>query len=291
MFKNIKLLSPTMQLLFLFGVIVFGFFQYMFLQGIIVISWIPGIEEMSDEEVMNRVMGSNSGIAQTLLILQQVCFFLFPALFMNYLLRENGKGIFYWDKRLQPFIVPLTLMLVAVFSIPFLYFVNIQVIELFPNSEYFVSMDEERTKVIEQATSNDSSFLFLLNIIGIAILPAIGEEMIFRGFLIRNFYQNSNNIYFAVIGSSVLFALIHFQPLKILPMLALGLLLGLIYVYTRNLWVSIAGHFLNNILSLISTKYPILNLSENIYISSAASLLLILGIVYYLKGIRKIQME
>ncbi|MCB0476558.1 MAG: CPBP family intramembrane metalloprotease [Crocinitomicaceae bacterium] len=289
MFKNVKNLSPTLQLFFLFGVIVFGFFQYMFVQGIIVLSVFPGIEELSDEEVMKTVMTSKTGVSQILLILQQLFFFLLPALLMNYLLRENGKGIFKWEHNWKQYFGPIAWMILGIVSLYFLFYINVHLIDLLPNSEYFIEMDQEREGVIEMATSNESVWLFLLNAIAITILPAIGEEMIFRGFLIRNFYQNSNNIYFAVFGSSALFALIHFQPLKFIPMFMIGLLLALFYVHTKNLLVPIIAHFINNIISLISTKYPILEFSENLYFSAGASLILLIVIVYYVKKLKEKQ--
>lgn len=286
MFKNIKNLSPTLQLFFLFGLIVFGFFNYMFLQSLIVISAFPDIESMNEEEIMKTVMTSKLGIAQLLLILQQLLFFLLPGIYINYLLKNKGKGIYLWEHNWKQYISPLMLMIVALFSLFFLLNLNAHLIDILPNSEYYIQLDQERSGVVMMATQNDSIWLFVLNLIGITILPAIGEELIFRGFLIRNFFQNSNNIYFAVFGSSFLFALIHFQPMKIIPMFAIGLLLGLFYVHTRNLLVPIAAHFLNNVVSLISTKYNILEYSENIYVSALATAYLLFRFYFYVRGLR-----
>ena len=176
-------------------------------------------------------------------------------------------------------------------SLFFLLKANELFIDLLPNSDYYLEMDQERSGVIALAANNDSVWLMILNIIGITILPAIGEELIFRGFLIRNFFQNSNNMYFAVFGSSFLFALIHFQPMKIIPMFAIGLLLALFYVHTRNLLVPIACHFLNNFVSLISMKYDIMEYSENLYLSALASAYLMFRIYFYVRGLRGKRIE
>ncbi len=286
MFQRIKDQSPTIQLFFLFGIIVFGFFLYMTLQSVIVLNAFPGIEEMEPEEIMPRVMNSKNGIAQLLLILQQLLFFLIPGILINYVLKKNNKNIYMFEHNWKAFVSPMMLMIVALFSLFFLLKANELFIDLLPNSDYYVEMDRERSGVVELAANNDSVWLMILNVIGITILPAIGEELIFRGFLIRNFYQNSGNMYFAIFGSSFLFALIHFQPMKIIPMFVLGLLLALFYVHTRNILVPIACHFLNNIVSLISLKYNIMEYSENIYVSALAAAYLMFRIYFYVRGLR-----
>ncbi|MFY0712075.1 CPBP family intramembrane metalloprotease [Seonamhaeicola sp. NFXS20] len=79
------------------------------------------------------------------------------------------------------------------------------------------------------------------------IIVAFVEEAIFRGYILRNFMASSNNI-LALIISSILFALAHgFNPnmdwFSYLDLFLAGILLGISYVYTRNLWFPIALHF------------------------------------------------
>jgi membrane protease YdiL (CAAX protease family) len=287
MFKRIKDESPTIQMFFLFGLIVFGFLIYMTLQSVIVMNTIPGVAEMNEEEIMIHVMGSDTGVSQLLLILQQVLFFLIPGIMINYILKSDGKGIYQMNHSWKGFLSPIMLMLVAIFSLYFLININLNLIELLPNSAYLIEMDAERSSVITLSTNHESPFIFMLNFIGIAMLPAVGEELIFRGFLIRNFYQNSNNIYFAVFGSSALFALIHFQPLKFIPMFLIGLLLALFYVQTKNILVPIACHFINNAVSLISLKYNIMEYTENMMISGLAAAYLLFRVGIYVRNLGK----
>jgi len=287
MFKNVKYLSPTRQLLFLFGLMVFAFFLYITLQSVIVLGAFPEIENMPEEEIMDHVMRSQNGIGQLLLILQQVLFFLVPGIAIGVILKDKNKRIYQMDFKWKGFLGPVSLLLVAIFSFYFLIYFNHQLVELLPNSEYLIAMDEERGNMVVDAASGGSNYIFILNLIGIVLLPAIGEELIFRGFLVRNFYQNSNNIYFAIFGSAGLFALIHFQPVKFIPMFLMGVMFALFYVQTKNIWVPIFCHFINNLVSLLSIRYAFFEFSDNLMISGLAAAYVIFRLVLYFRNLKK----
>jgi uncharacterized protein len=79
------------------------------------------------------------------------------------------------------------------------------------------------------------------------IIVAFTEEVLFRGYILRNFMGSFNN-YMALVVSSILFALAHgFNPnmdwFSYLNLFLAGILLGTTYVYTKNLWFPIALHF------------------------------------------------
>jgi membrane protease YdiL (CAAX protease family) len=87
----------------------------------------------------------------------------------------------------------------------------------------------------------------LVNIVLIAILPAIAEEFFFRGVIQRLLIQAMPKIpWIAVILTAVFFSAIHMEWLDFIPRIILGFLLGAIYYLSGNLWLSILGHFLNN---------------------------------------------
>lgn len=92
----------------------------------------------------------------------------------------------------------------------------------------------------------------LFNIFLIAIVPAVGEEFIFRGALQRIFHQWSRNAHVAVIISALIFSAIHFQFYGFLPRFVLGLVLGYMMVTTGNIWVPVMGHFFNNAAAVIT---------------------------------------
>ncbi len=82
--------------------------------------------------------------------------------------------------------------------------------------------------------------------VGLFSLVAVVEEVLFRGYILRNFMISFNK-YVALIGSSALFSLIHvFNPnvdwFALLNIFLAGTLLGISYVHTKNLWFPIALH-------------------------------------------------
>lgn len=80
----------------------------------------------------------------------------------------------------------------------------------------------------------------------IAVIPAIGEEVLFRGVLQRNISYWSGNVHVGIWGAAILFSAIHVQFLGFFPRMLLGALFGYLYVWSGNLWVPIGAHFVNN---------------------------------------------
>lgn len=83
--------------------------------------------------------------------------------------------------------------------------------------------------------------------IGVFMAVSISEELLCRGYIQRNLMYSFNN-YIALIISSLLFALAHsFNPnlswIALAGLFAAGILLGLSYIYTKNLWFPISLHF------------------------------------------------
>ena len=85
-----------------------------------------------------------------------------------------------------------------------------------------------------------------LNILIIAALPAIGEELIFRGVFQRILQDLFRSGHLAVWIMSILFSAIHFQFYGFLPRLILGLIFGYLFLWGRNIWLPVIAHFINN---------------------------------------------
>ncbi len=89
----------------------------------------------------------------------------------------------------------------------------------------------------------------LLNILTIALLPAILEEMLFRGYVLQTLRPLGDGA--AVFGSALLFALMHTNIVQIPFALLLGLVFGFLVVRTSNILLSMILHFLNNTMSVV----------------------------------------
>jgi hypothetical protein len=85
-----------------------------------------------------------------------------------------------------------------------------------------------------------------MSLVIMALLPAMFEEVFFRGALQNLLSKWWQKPFWAILFTSILFSLIHVSVYLFLSRLALGFVLGLMYHQTKNLWVNIIAHFLNN---------------------------------------------
>jgi hypothetical protein len=91
---------------------------------------------------------------------------------------------------------------------------------------------------------------FLLVGLGIVLVAAVTEELLFRGFIQRIFQRNMSGPV-AVVLAGILFSLSHFNPPVIPGVAALGILFGYLFYRTGNLWYSIAAHGIYNLVMLV----------------------------------------
>lgn len=99
----------------------------------------------------------------------------------------------------------------------------------------------------------------ILNLFTIAVLPALLEEMIYRGYILRTLRPYGDG--FAVLISAMLFSLMHGNLRQIPFAFIVGLFLGFLYVQTNNIWIPIVVHFINNGIS-VAMEYLSLSLSD-----------------------------
>ncbi|WP_333818931.1 CPBP family intramembrane glutamic endopeptidase [Ohtaekwangia sp.] len=144
--------------------------------------------------------------------------------------------------------VALVILIVMVFMITNSFFIEWnQHITLPPGIEKWAKATEEQlAELTKYLTQFDSSAQIIIALIVIAILPAIGEELVFRGILQKEFYRASNNIHVAIWVSAAIFSAIHLQFYGFVPRMLLGALFGYVYYWSGNLWIPILAHFVNN---------------------------------------------
>ena len=117
---------------------------------------------------------------------------------------------------------------------------------------------EARYKVSMLSMVAMKDFLdYILAVIVMAAAPAIFEEILFRGALQQIFVGWTKNSFLGILLASILFSAIHFSYFGFLPRTALGLILGYVFYYSKNLWFNILIHFLYN--GIIVTQLFIAN--------------------------------
>ncbi|MCP4460256.1 MAG: CPBP family intramembrane metalloprotease [Cytophagales bacterium] len=193
-----------------------------------------------DSTILMIVQGISSGIF----------FLLLPYLFWRYVLRLRFQDTF------QPFDL-ITLgytILLSISALIVISFIGVWNMSLdLPDSafEQWAQAKEAELKILTEHLINfTSTWHFLLAILVIGVLPALGEELLFRG-LIQNFISTlSKNYHIGIWISALLFSAIHLQFYGFFPRLILGALFGYIYVWSGRLSVAMLAHFLNNSIAL-----------------------------------------
>jgi len=117
----------------------------------------------------------------------------------------------------------------------------------------WAKMSEEQLKVLtEHLTNFTSTTHFVLAIVVVAIIPAIGEELLFRGLIQNMFSKAFGNHHVAIWVTGFIFAAIHMQFFGVMPRMFLGVLFGYLYHWSGNLSIAMIGHLANNGLALIA---------------------------------------
>ena len=87
--------------------------------------------------------------------------------------------------------------------------------------------------------------------LGICIVGPIMEEMIMRRVILKEMAKATKSMWWGIIISSALFAIIHGNPIQIVFAMPAGIFLGWLYCKTGSLLVPICIHIINNTVSFI----------------------------------------
>ncbi|MCO5290133.1 MAG: CPBP family intramembrane metalloprotease [Chitinophagaceae bacterium] len=116
---------------------------------------------------------------------------------------------------------------------------------------YFDKWENDYMKQAASLIKLDNGLELFISIIVLALVPAICEETFFRGGLQNYLYRSNGKKWMSVILVSLIFSIIHFSAYGFLSRFILGMVLGLVFHYTRRLWLSILVHFINNAMAVI----------------------------------------
>ena len=112
---------------------------------------------------------------------------------------------------------------------------------------------EEQIDAVELLSKVAGEGSFLLLVLVIAVAPAIGEELVFRGVIGRGLTARWGLVG-GVLITSVLFGLVHGDPVHIVGVIPLGIMMHVIYLATRSFWAPVLFHFANNTMAAAGLK-------------------------------------
>lgn len=117
--------------------------------------------------------------------------------------------------------------------------------------EVWARASEDRAAVLTKfLTRFNSGARFAAGVVVIALVPAIAEELVFRGVIQKNLVRWFSPHVGVWLGAAI-FSAIHFQFFGFVPRFVLGLVLGYLYLWSGNILVSMAAHFTQNALQLL----------------------------------------
>lgn len=182
--------------------------------------------------------------------------FIVPAFIIGFLFHSRPASYLKFNPTSKRFIILTAFILFA--SIPL-----INAMAVFNQSMHFPDWlsglenwmrekENSAQELTEAFLRMDSLKSLLFNIFMIGILPAIGEELIFRGILQRIFAEWTKNIHWGIALAAIIFSAMHMQFYGFLPRMLLGVVLGYLFYWSGSIWVPITGHFVNNTVAVIA---------------------------------------
>jgi len=134
--------------------------------------------------------------------------------------------------------------------------------------EWMGTMDEESMASLSQLLKMETVSDLMLNMVIIALLPAIGEELLFRGVLQKEIFLKTNNGHLAIWTTAIIFGIFHFQISGLLPKIMIGALLGYAYWWSQSLILSMILHGINNGVLTIAHFYTQNQVTDDINIEN-----------------------
>lgn len=238
----------------LYGFKIMELFAFLLLGAIItsgVLFIIPRLEwVVGDEALKIRIMT----------FVQGFFVFLMPALAVAVLDKEkwvSQVGLKLEYKMIRLYLWAVLILFVALPCTAMLTNLNLQMQlpDTMHSVEQWMRNAENEARLTTEKLFASRSFSNLLgNLFVVAFFAAFVEEVFFRGALQRYLRLMLDNRHLTVFVVAFVFSFLHFQFYGFLPRLFLGLILGYLYEYSRNLWTSIFVHFVNNAMVVLNSQ-------------------------------------
>ena len=259
--------------------------------------------------IISADAGDTENISQLKIIqlISSVFIFIIPPLLFSYFennqyLKELGFNLKFKRQNI------LMILMIILFSQPLVaYCMQLNLDFIHSISDYIPKLVEGMKQMEDAAEEATKAFLkmdnigdLLFNLFLIAIIPAIGEEMFFRGIIQKKLKNILRNPHVAILITSFIFSAIHMQFFGFLPRFFLGVILGYLFYYSGNLWMPIIAHFINNALAVFLAYFYSEKINEDIsqlesseisMIQATIFLLIVLFFFYLYKQINNKEIE
>ncbi len=219
-------------------------------------------------------------------IIQSIGLFIVPSFIIGYIF-HNRPSVYLGFIATKRYLIILTILifLAAIPLINSLAIINESM--RLPNwlsglENWMIEQEANAAQLTKTFLKMDNLGNLSFNIIMLGILPALGEELIFRGVIQRLFAEWTKNIHLGIVIAAILFSALHMQFYGFLPRMVLGILLGYLFYWSGSIWIPIIGHFVNNAMAIILYYFygdSITNNIEGISVDSSIVIYLVIGVL------------
>lgn len=217
-----------------------------------------GLEALSSPNFLSDMM-TNPAYKRAIMIMNAsvaICAFIVAPLVYLYAYAKKPLSIFFNNNNIITIPLLLTIFIVVAFmtvnSIFIEWNAKMELPEFLGGFEAWAKRLEEQAQVLTQMmTRFDNKVDFALALIVIGLVPAVGEELLFRGLIQNQLLGIAKNAHVAIWLAAIIFSAFHFQFYGFVPRVLLGALFGYLYYWSGNLLVPIVAHLINNGLTLL----------------------------------------
>ena len=248
--------SPIVKLFFLLVLSIGGLSVFLFFAALMM-KLIWGISFLSDPSVLENLSDPYIVDANRfMLIFQHIGFFILPSLVFLYVGTKDPRNFILWKRQFQ-FSTLFIVVGILLFLAPF---VNLLISwNEAMHLPDFLSSVEANMRLMEDSAGRLTDALVSMNtpneliymIFIVAVLPAIGEELMFRGIVQRLLSQQFKSYHIGIWITALLFSALHFQFFGFFPRVFLGAVLGYLLIFSGNIIYPMIAHFFNNFSSLV----------------------------------------
>ena len=192
----------------------------------------------------------NARLLRQFFFFQTLCGFFFPALILSWLFSNDIRQYLHTEQGFSGGVMMLTILSIL-FLMPFLNAVVYWTQQTIHFPDIVVRLEEQAQQMTTLTLTTDKYFTFLINLLIMAVLAAVGEEFLFRGVLQNIFSKVFKNPHAIIWTVGVIFSFVHFQFYGFFARAFLGVYLGYLLYYSKSIWVPVLAHFTQNAISII----------------------------------------
>lgn len=259
-FTAFRGMKPFPQLMFTTFVVLVCFLVFMLLSMVVAVP-LFGVEALFRMSSLTQLSDPETiRMLKFFQVIQSIGLFIIPPLVLAWLF--HGKIAAYLSLNRPVTMVAAMLVVVLVFVVnPAINFTGSLNADMnFPEwlsgvENWMRQSEDTAARLTDAFLKTETTTGLLFNLFMIAVLPALGEELLFRGVVQQVLTRWTRNAHAGIWLAAALFSALHMQFFGFLPRLLLGVLFGYLLLWSGSLWLPILAHFVNNGAAVLGTWY------------------------------------